>query len=107
MSGVLAPSPSGRGLGEGLAVGETSLRDTARDEFAMRIHLSQDFSKLHGHELGPHPRPFSQGEKGAKQFRSLLRISERRVIELNCHDKYQRCSAVKLQSIGSGESAWR
>jgi hypothetical protein len=44
------PSPSGRGLGEGLATDETNVTNRARDGFALRIHLSQNWFKSN------HPR---------------------------------------------------
>jgi hypothetical protein len=59
------PSPSGRGLGEGLT-------DEPFSSFSLgemislpeRNHLSQTFMFLESTILSPHPQPFSQREKG-------------------------------------------
>jgi hypothetical protein len=57
------PLPLGEGCGEGLL-----RRATAFDFFAFECHspLSEHNPEGCFPRLGPHPRPFSQGEKGEK-----------------------------------------
>jgi len=64
------PSPFGRGLGEGLSDRSNCsvlLRETSSLNERTRLSQSKGFIRI----LSPHPRPFSQREKGEQLIKTL------------------------------------
>ena len=69
---VIWPSPSGRGLGEGLGRTKSAEKIVNSLSHWERVGVRGQARQLGFFSLSPHPQPFSQREKGERQTWCLL-----------------------------------